>query len=369
MRAIIEDYWRDAHIKAGYELVYTPHAAKRDLWETSGHVENYSENMFGPMELDNDKYQLRPMNCPGHILIYADAGKRSYRELPIRYAELGTVYRYERSGTLHGLFRARGFTQDDGHIFCRPDQIVSEVRGALDLVESMMAHFGFHELTASLSTRPKNTTTGSDESWASATSALIDALNSKGWEYEVDEGGGAFYGPKIDIQINDAIGRMWQCSTIQLDFNLPALFRLRYVDSEKEYQEPVLIHRAIFGSLERFFGILTESCAGDFPLWLAPVQCRVLPVSEAQHDSAVDVVKLLRAAGIRAETPGRDQRLGKAMRNAVMDKIPIMAVLGSKEVANRTLSIRTRSKGKVGELNIDDVIARINASVCDHSDF
>eukprot|EP00811_Abedinium_folium_P017776 NODE_2669_length_2169_cov_5.381978.p1 GENE.NODE_2669_length_2169_cov_5.381978~~NODE_2669_length_2169_cov_5.381978.p1 ORF type:complete len:543 (-),score=191.74 NODE_2669_length_2169_cov_5.381978:393-2021(-) len=360
IRSIIEGYWRDAHLRTGYELVYTPHAAKHALWETSGHADHYSESMFEPMRVEGELFQLKPMNCPGHILVYASSGARSYRELPVRYAELGTVYRYERSGTMHGLLRVRGFTQDDAHIFCRPDQIAKEVRGVLDLAEQVLGDFGFHKLGICLSTRPDEATVGSDELWERATSGLADAIVEKGWEYEVDEGAGVFYGPKIDIKIEDAIGRMWQLSTIQLDFNLPERFGLRYVDAERERHCPVMIHRAIFGSLERFFGILIEHTAGEFPFWLAPLQLRVIPVSQAQRAAAADVVEELRMAGVRAEVSKPGERLAKAVRTAVKEKIPAMCVLGAREAERATLSLRTRADGKLGELSVAEVAERIN---------
>ena len=271
MRHMIETYWKDLHLARGYELLYSPHVAKQELWKTSGHSDFYSENMYQPIKVEEEMYQLKPMNCPFHIVVYQD-GYYSYKDLPIRWAELGTVYRYERSGTMHGLFRVRGFTQDDAHIFCLPDQITSEIKGVLDLTEEILSTFGFKDFEVNLSTRPEKSV-GDDSIWDTAESALKDALTLKGWDYIVDDGGGAFYGPKIDIKILDAIGRKWQCSTVQLDFNLPERFDLSYVDRDNVKQRPIMIHRAIFGSLERFFGILTENYAGEFPLWLPPC-CR-----------------------------------------------------------------------------------------------
>ncbi|MGD1899772.1 MAG: threonine--tRNA ligase, partial [Phormidesmis sp.] len=284
MRLLMEDYWRSAHLATGYELLYTPHVANLDLWKTSGHFDFYRENMFDSMEIESQQYQLRPMNCPFHVLTY-QSRLHSYRELPIRWAELGTVYRYERSGVLHGLMRVRGFTQDDAHIFCLPEQVSQEILGVLNLTETILSDFGFTEYEVNLSTRPAKSV-GTDDIWQLATDALIDALNTKGWDYVTDEGGGAFYGPKIDIKIKDAIGRLWQCSTIQVDFILPERFDMIYVAADGSRQRPIMIHRAILGSLERFFGILVENYAGDFPLWISPVQVRLLPVSDKQCEYA-----------------------------------------------------------------------------------
>jgi len=278
IRNVIETFWKDMHVRRNYELLYTPHIAKLDLWKTSGHYDFYRDGMFDEIDVEDEQYQLKPMNCPFHIMVYKN-GYYSYRDMPQRWAELGTVYRYEKSGTMHGLFRVRGFTQDDAHIFCLPDQIAGEIRGVLDLTEDILSRFGFTEYEVNLSTRPEKSV-GGDDIWENAEGALREALGDKGWDFIVDEGGGAFYGPKIDIKIKDAIGRKWQCSTIQVDFNLPERFDLHYIDAENTKQRPIMIHRAIFGSLERFFGIVTENCAGAFPLWLAPVQCRVIPVSD-----------------------------------------------------------------------------------------
>ncbi|RAL45361.1 hypothetical protein DM860_013757 [Cuscuta australis] len=280
VRHIIEDAWKKIHIEHGYDLLYTPHVAKADLWKTSGHLDFYKENMFDQMEIETEIYQLRPMNCPYHILVYKRK-PHSFRDFPIRLAELGTVYRYELSGSLHGLFRVRGFTQDDAHIFCLEDQVKDEILGVLDLTEEILQWFGFGNYEVNLSTRPEKAV-GNDDRWEKATSALQDALNDKRWNYQIDEGGGAFYGPKIDLKIEDALGRKWQCSTIQVDFNLPERFDMTYVDSAQKKRRPILIHRAILGSLERFFGVLIEHYAGDFPLWLSPIQTRLLPVSGTQ---------------------------------------------------------------------------------------
>lgn len=360
MRHLIEDYWKKIHLRRGYELLYTPHIAKLDLWKTSGHLDFYKENMYESMDVEDETYQLRPMNCPCHIQIYKDA-MRSYRELPIRVAELGTVYRYERSGALHGLFRVRGFTQDDAHVFCLPEQITGEIRGVLDLTEEVLSQFGFTKYEINLSTRPEKSV-GSDEIWEKATNALKDALEDKGWEYTLDEGGGAFYGPKIDLKIEDAIGRKWQCSTIQVDFNLPTRFKLVYTDTESARKQPIMIHRAILGSVERFFGILVENYAGDFPLWLAPVQIRLLPVTDTELPYCREVVEKLKDLDIRAELAFGD-RLSKLIRNAETQKIPVMAVVGPKEVETETLTVRTRHGGELGTVSVDEMAQRLLAAV------
>lgn len=359
MRHMIETYWKDLHLARGYELLYSPHVARQELWKTSGHSDFYSENMYQPIEVEDEMYQLKPMNCPFHIVVYQD-GYYSYKDLPIRWAELGTVYRYERSGTMHGLFRVRGFTQDDAHIFCLPDQITDEIKSVLDLTEEILSTFGFKEFEVNLSTRPEKSV-GDDKIWDTAEGALKDALQMKGWDYIVDDGGGAFYGPKIDIKILDAIGRKWQCSTVQLDFNLPERFDLSYVDRENAKQRPIMIHRAIFGSLERFFGILTENYAGEFPLWLAPIQVRLLPVTDEVSDYTEGVAKKLRDAGVRVEIC-TGQRLAKLVRTAEKAKIPVMAVVGREEAENNTLAVRTFKDGDVGTLSVDEVLSRVTTA-------
>ncbi|CAI5980690.1 unnamed protein product, partial [Closterium sp. NIES-65] len=360
VRAMIEEHWRKEHLRQGYELLYTPHMAKLDLWKTSGHYEFYRENMFDQMEVEEEHYQIRPMNCPFHIMLYNDS-LHSYRDLPIRWAELGTVYRYERSGTMHGLFRVRGFTQDDAHIFCLPSQIRDEIRGVLDLTEAMLTDFGFQQLEINLSTRPEKSV-GDDAIWEQATQALREALQDKGWDYTVDEGGGAFYGPKIDVKIMDAIGRKWQCSTIQVDFNLPHRFNMVYADADGTRRPPIMIHRAIFGSLERFFGILIENYAGDFPLWFAPTQLRLLPVTDSEVPFCKEVVATLLERGIRAEVAS-GERLGKLIRNAETQKIPVMAVVGPREVESRSLNVRTRKGAELGVLSVDQVARKIEEAV------
>ncbi|MFG6093745.1 threonine--tRNA ligase [Leptothoe sp. ISB3NOV94-8A] len=361
MRLLIEDYWRQAHLQGGYELLYTPHIANRDLWQTSGHLDFYQENMFEQMAVEAQQYQLKPMNCPFHVLTYQHQ-LHSYRELPIRWAELGTVYRYERSGVLHGLMRVRGFTQDDAHIFCLPEQVTEEILGVLNLTEQILSDFGFTDYEVNLSTRPAKSV-GSDDIWELATSALKKALDIKEWAYVIDEGGGAFYGPKIDIKIKDAIGRLWQCSTIQVDFNLPERFDLQYVAADGSRQRPIMIHRAIFGSLERFFGILVENYAGMFPLWLAPVQVRLLPVSDAQRDYANQVAQTLQQQGFRVEVDTSGERLGKQIRTAELEKIPVISVIGQREVDSQTLGVRTRQSGDLGALTVPDVIEKLQDAI------
>lgn len=365
MRLAIEDYWRSAHLADGYDLLYTPHVANLELWKTSGHVDFYQENMFEPIEVEAQQYQLKPMNCPFHVLTYQNR-LHSYRELPLRWAEMGTVYRYERSGTLHGLMRVRGFTQDDAHIFCLPEQVAGEILGVLNLTEKILSDFGFPEYEVNLSTRPAKSV-GTDDIWELATDALVEALDAKGWDYVTDEGGGAFYGPKIDIKIRDAIGRLWQCSTIQVDFNLPERFDMNYVAADGSRQRPIMIHRAIFGSLERFFGILVENYAGDFPLWLAPVQVRLLAVSDAQRPYAEEMAQQLQEKGFRVEIDASGDRLGKQIRTAELEKIPVVAVLGKREVESQTLSIRTRRSGDLGALTVSEVVEKLQGAIAQKS--
>ncbi len=361
IRCIIEDYWRQAHLEAGYELLYTPHIANLDLWKTSGHFEFYRDSMFDQMAVETQAYQIKPMNCPFHVLAYQHE-LHSYREFPLRWAELGTVYRYERSGTLHGLMRVRGFTQDDAHIFCLPDQVADEILGVLNLTETVLSDFGFSKYEINLSTRPEQFV-GSDQIWDLATQALSTALERKGWDYRTDEGGGAFYGPKIDLKIRDAIGRLWQCSTIQVDFNLPERFGMEYVAADGSRQRPIMIHRAIFGSLERFFGILIENYAGDFPLWLAPLQVRLLPVSDEQRSYTTAIAQQLKQLGYRVEVDLSGERLGKQIRTAELEKIPVVAVIGKREVENQTLSVRTRKTGELGSLTLSELQEKMQHSI------
>ncbi|KAJ1699871.1 hypothetical protein LUZ63_008383 [Rhynchospora breviuscula] len=367
VRHIIEDSWKKVHLQRGYELLYTPHVAKAELWKISGHIDFYRENMYDQMEVENELYQLRPMNCPYHILLFKRK-LHSYRDFPIRVAELGTVYRYELSGSLHGLFRVRGFTQDDAHIFCLEDQIKDEIRGVLDLTEEILLQFGFDRYEVNLSTRPEKSV-GSDDIWEKATAALRLALDDKGWNYKIDDGGGAFYGPKIDLKIEDALGRKWQCSTVQVDFNLPERFDITYMDSNGEKKRPIMIHRAVLGSLERFFGVLIEHYAGDFPLWISPIQARVLPVTGSEVKYCSEVVARLKSNGIRAELC-QGERLPKLIRNAEKQKIPLMAVAGPKEVEAGTLTIRSRfSGGDIGTMTVDDFIAKIQDAVDNRTSF
>ena len=354
MRLLIEDFWRQAHFEGGYELLYTPHVADISLWKTSGHLDFYAESMFGPMQVDEREYQLKPMNCPFHVLTYASK-LRSYRELPIRWAELGTVYRYERPGVMHGLMRVRGFTQDDAHVFCLPNQISDEILRILDLTERILSTFDFNNYEINLSTRPEKSI-GSEAVWDLATKGLTEALERKGWDYKIDDGGGAFYGPKIDLKIEDAIGRMWQCSTIQLDFNLPERFGLDYVAADGSKQQPIMIHRAIFGSLERFYGIMTENYAGDFPFWLAPEQIRLLPVTDDVQPYAEQLLDQLKTAGIRATIDRSGDRLGKIIRTGEQMKIPVLAVIGAKEAEQNAVSLRSRRDGDLGVTSLDALL-------------
>lgn len=367
VRKIIEDFWKDAHDKDGYDIIYTPHIANLDLWKTSGHFDFYRSDMFDQMEVENEEYQIRPMNCPFHCLMYKDQ-LRSYRDLPIRWAELGTVYRYERSGTLHGLFRVRGFTQDDAHIFCLPDQLEDEIVGVLDLTETILTKFGFDKYDIMLSTRPEKAV-GGDDIWDAATSALQGALVKKGWDYSIDEGGGAFYGPKIDLKIRDAIGRQWQCSTIQCDFNLPERFGLEYVSAEGTRERPIMVHRAIFGSLERFFGILTENCSGNFPLWIAPEQMRLLPVTDAVRDYCYEIAAKAKKAGLRIEIDPGTERLAKQIRNAEKQRVPIMAVVGMKEMESGKLAIRSRQYGDLRSYTVDTLLTELSQCTRDSIEF
>ncbi|KAL7442418.1 hypothetical protein ACHAXH_006454 [Discostella pseudostelligera] len=357
IRRKIEDFWKTQHLEQNYDIVYTPHIANLDLWKTSGHYDFYREGMFDQMDVENEIYQIKPMNCPFHCLMFKD-DIRSYRDLPFRWGELGTVYRYERSGTLHGLMRVRGFTQDDAHIFCLPEQLQDEIVGVLKLTQSILSRFGFDKYELMLSTRPSKSV-GSDEIWDAATKALVGALDELGWTYGVDEGGGAFYGPKIDLKIKDAIGRTWQCSTVQCDFNLPERFDLEYVSAEGTRERPIMVHRAIFGSIERFFGILIENCAGDFPFWLAPVQMKLLPVTDAVFDYCKDVAAKAALLGLRVEVDRGNERLAKQIRNAEQGRIPIMSVVGMKELEEGTLAVRSRKLGDLGSFTVDDLLAEL----------
>jgi threonyl-tRNA synthetase len=358
MRVLIENYWREQHLKGGYDIVFSPHVGRAWLWETSGHLDFYRENMYAPMEMDHQEFFMKPMNCPFHILMYKTK-RRSYRELPLRWAELGTVYRYERSGVLHGLLRVRGFTQDDAHLFCRPDQMHDEVLRVLDFTLEILRTFGFTEYDIYLATRPDKFV-GDPAHWTEAQAALAHALEERGLPYQVDEGGGAFYGPKIDLKIKDSLGRAWQCTTIQFDFNLPERFDMTYIGEDGQAHRPFMIHRALLGSMERFFGCLIEHWAGAFPLWLAPVQATLIPISDVKHgDYALDVAAQLRAAGLRVEVDDRRERMNAKIREAQLQKVPYMLIMGDKEAAGGTVSVRLRSGDDLGALPVADVIARM----------
>ena len=361
MRRIMEDFWVQEHYKHDYEIIYTPHAAKLNLWNTSGHTGFYRENMFAPMELENVEYQLKPMNCPFHLMIYKNH-LRSYRELPLRYAELGTVYRFERSGVLHGLMRVRGFTQDDAHVFCTPEQLTEEIVKVLDLVFYILRTFGFAEYEVYLSTRPEKYV-GTLESWDEATEALKNALEIKEIPYEVDPGEGVFYGPKIDVKIKDTLGRSWQCSTVQVDFNLPERFELEYVAEDGKAHRPIMIHRALMGSLERFFGILIEHYGGNFPLWLAPVQAVILPIADRHHEYAQEIQKKLRSADIRSELDNRNEKVGFKIREAEVKKVPYMLVIGDKEVESQKVSVRHKGDGDKGAVEIDALVQTLTDEI------
>ena len=357
IRHIIETYMKDELLRNGYQLVTTPHIAKFQLWEISGHANFYRENMFGTMVVDDVEYQLKPMNCPFHMMIYKSK-IRSYRDLPLRFAELGTVYRYERSGVLHGLMRVRGFTQDDAHIFCHPDQLRGEILRVLDLNAKVLGKFGFTDYEVYLSTRPEKFV-GDVESWDHATNALREALEEKGMAYEIDPGEGVFYGPKIDIKIKDVLGRRWQCSTIQVDFNLPERFDLNFVDKDGQNYRPIVIHRALLGSIERFFGILIEHYAGNFPLWLAPVQIMALPIADRHFAFAEEVVDQLRAAGLRVEVDRRNEKIGFKIREAEVQKIPYMLIIGDKELESGRVSVRHKGEGDLGSMTVAQLKDRL----------
>jgi threonyl-tRNA synthetase len=352
IRKVIEDFWRECHVQADYELLYTPHIALQTLWDTSGHTDFYRDSMYRAMEEDNQLYQLKPMNCPFHVLIYKN-GLHSYRDLPMRWAELGTVYRHEMSGALHGLMRVRGFTQDDAHIFCREDQIADEILKILDLTLAMLEAFGFEDFSVVLSTRPEKAV-GSDEIWEKATSALRQALAAKGLDYSMDEGGGAFYGPKIDVKIRDAIGRYWQCSTIQLDFNLPERFDMDYVGADGERHRPIMIHRALLGSIERFFGILIEHFAGKFPAWLAPVQAVLMNITDRQADYVESVQESLKNQGFRIDKDLRNEKIGFKIREHTLQRVPYLLVVGDREAEANTVAVRTRDGKDLGSMSVDD---------------
>ncbi len=357
VRHIIETYWKEEHLKGGYDFVYTPHIAKLQLWERSGHLDFFRENMFPPSEVEEVPYQIKPMNCPFHLRIYKSK-TRSYRDLPIRWAELGTVYRYERSGVLHGLLRVRGFTQDDAHIFCRPDQLEEEILRVLNFTIDMLNTFGFRTYEIYLSTRPEKYV-GTLESWELATQALKRALEKRGLDYETDPGEGVFYGPKIDIKIKDVLDRPWQCSTIQVDFNEPERFDITYMGQDGQQHRPIMIHRALLGSLERFLGVLIEHYAGAFPVWLAPVQVAVIPITDAQLEGARDIARQCEENGLRVFLDDRPERISYKIRDAETQKIPYMLVIGKRELAEGTVSVRQRRHGDLGAMKLEAFLERI----------
>jgi threonyl-tRNA synthetase len=366
IRRVIEDYSRLRHERGGYEFVYTPHLSKEELFQTSGHLDFYAEGMYPPMEMDNGTYYPKPMNCPMHCLVYGSR-QRSYRELPLRLFELGTVYRYERAGTLHGLLRIRGFTQDDSHIFCTPEQMPDEVASLLDFVLSVLRAFGFDDFVFNLSTKDPHKYVGSDELWDQATEALRAALDRHGLEYGVKEGDAAFYGPKIDVDVRDAIGRSWQLSTIQADFNHPQRFGLEYVGADNQRHQPIMVHRALLGSIERFFGVLLEHYAGAFPTWLAPVQVRVLPVATAHERYAAEVAERLAQAGARVDVVGAGDGLGKRIRAAKMEKLPYVLVVGDDDVDAKTVGVNPRGGDVVRGVPVDQFIGDFRAEIEDAS--
>ena len=358
VRRLMEDYSRARHVEGGYEFAYTPHLANSKLFETSGHLDFYADGMYPPMEMDNGTYYPKPMNCPGHVLVYRSS-QRSYRDLPLRLFELGTVYRYERAGTLHGLMRIRGFTQDDAHLFVTQEGLAEELARTLDFILSMLGAFGFDDFSARLSTRPEEKSVGSDELWELATEALRQTLDDSGLAYQVDEGDGAFYGPKIDIDVRDAIGRSWQLSTLQADFQLPDRFGLEYVAADGSRKQPVMLHRALMGSIERFFGVLIEHFAGNFPLWLAPVQVAVLPVAEAHADYARSVGERLGQAGYRIEIDEANDPLGKRIRRAKTQKLPYVLVVGDDDVAGGTVGVNPRGGDVERDVTVDAFLERL----------
>ncbi|MGI8827784.1 MAG: threonine--tRNA ligase [Chloroflexota bacterium] len=362
VRKAIEDFWREIHLDSGYELVFTPHIGKAELWRTSGHLDFFGENMYAPMDVEGQEYIIKPMNCPFHIEIYGSR-THSYRELPLRWGELGTVYRYEPSGALHGLLRVRGFTQDDAHIFCTPDQVEAEILRALRFTREIFGAFGFPSVHAYLSTRPEGKSVGQPNQWEQATEALRAALEQTDTPYDLDEGGGAFYGPKIDLKITDALDREWQCTTIQFDFNEPERFDISYIGEDNEKHRPYMVHRALLGSMERFFGILIEHYAGAFPTWLAPVQAIVLPIADRQTPYAEEVGSRLTRAGFRMEVDGRSERLQAKIRDAQMQKVPYILVVGNREAETGQAAVRLRSGTDLGAKPIEVIVGMIQHDI------
>ncbi|MGD8921985.1 MAG: threonine--tRNA ligase [Candidatus Zixiibacteriota bacterium] len=363
IRNEIENFWREEHLRSGYELVYSPHIAKLDLWHRSGHTDFYSDDMYQPIEVDKGEFQIKPMNCPFHITMYRSR-IWSYRDLPLRWAELGTVYRYERAGVLHGLMRVRGFTQDDAHHFVAPDEMEDELVWILDFCVHILKSFGFSDYKIALSTRPDDAI-GDPADWEKAQAGLARALDKAGLPYDVDEGAGAFYGPKIDIQIKDALGRAWQCSTLQFDFALPERFDMTYVDRDGQQKRPFMIHRALLGSIERFFGVLIEHYAGNFPLWLAPVQVKVLPITDSINEYAEGVVRELQDRRIRAVLDDRSEKIGAKIRDAEMQKVPYMFIVGAKEAEAGSVSVRKHGEGDLGVKSVGDAAAELLKEIDD----
>jgi len=363
IRTVVEDFWRQEHFANGYEILYTPHIGLSKLWEISGHLDHYAENMYAPITIDEQEFYLKPMNCPFHILVYKSQ-IRSYRELPLRWAELGTVYRYERSGVLLGLMRVRGLTQDDAHIICTPEQMNDEISEVLRFSLYMLRTFGFRKFKVYLSTRPAGSI-GSEDMWKDAQEALRRVIDDSKLPYEVDEGGGAFYGPKIDIKIEDAIGREWQATTIQFDFNLPERFDMVYVGTDGKEHRPYMVHRALLGAWERFFGLLIEHYAGAFPLWLAPVQVKIIPISDRHLEHARKVVKEMKGRGVRVELDDRSERMNLKIRQAQLEKIPYMVVIGDKEVADNTVSVRPRSGEQLPAQPLSDFLNTLAKEIAD----
>jgi threonyl-tRNA synthetase len=369
IRKEMEDWMRDQYVKRGYSLVYTPHVMRKQLWQTSGHEGYYAQNMFDAMELDDAEYRLKPMNCPGHILIYKDS-LHSYRDLPVRLGELGTVYRYERSGVMHGLLRVRGFTQDDAHIFCTPEQIEKEIADCVEFARDVLKDFGFDKFQTELSTwdpKDRKNFVGSEEQWNHATHSLEKVLKELNIEYKTIPGEAAFYGPKIDIKLVDAIGRLWQLSTVQFDFNLPQRFDLEYVAEDGTRKQPVMVHRALYGSVERFFGVLIEHYAGAFPVWLSPVQVAMIPIAERHSAYAEKVAEQLRSSGVRVEVDSRNEKMNAKIREHAMQKIPFLLVVGDKESEANKVNVRTRGKEKTEDMPIIDFVEKIKKLIADRS--
>ncbi|MFB0534382.1 MAG: threonine--tRNA ligase [Anaerolineae bacterium] len=370
IRTIVEDFWRQEHLKWGYEIVYSPHIGRAELWRTSGHLDFYRENMYSPMDIEGQEFFIKPMNCPFHIMMYRNR-TRSYRDLPLRWAELGTVYRYERSGVMHGLLRVRGFTQDDAHIFCRPDQIEDEVLGCLDLTLHLLRSFGFHEYDVMLSVRDpehKEKYIGDDVMWEMAEGSLVKALERRELSYKREEGEAVFYGPKIDIKIKDALGRAWQCTTIQFDFNLPERFDMTFVGQDGQEHRPYMVHRALLGSMERFFGVLIEHYGGAFPVWLAPVQVEVIPIADRHNEYAHQVAGRLREAGLRVEVDDSSERMQAKIRDAQLQKIPYMLVVGDREAEQGTAAVRLRTEEDLGPRPLEEFISMAREAIAEKRD-